>query len=75
MQQLEREEITAQEATVRGEPSLDRGAAASSRYEQAVVEAHERVETAAESRPTDRGWTGKTQPPQPSEAVGLSGVG
>ena len=44
MQQLEREEITAQEARVQGKPSLDRGAAASSGYDQAVTDAQGWVE-------------------------------
>ncbi|SMO95580.1 hypothetical protein SAMN06273567_10913 [Geodermatophilus aquaeductus] len=44
MQRLDRREITPQQARVQGEPSLDRGAAASSGYDQAVAGARERVE-------------------------------
>ncbi|MGY1763979.1 hypothetical protein ACI79G_21615 [Geodermatophilus sp. SYSU D00779] len=43
MQQLERKEITAQEAGVQGKPSLDGGTAATSGFDQAVAKAQEWV--------------------------------
>jgi hypothetical protein len=43
MQQLERREITVQEAGVQGKPSLDGGAAATSGFDQAVANAQEWV--------------------------------